>query len=269
MSGAEKTGLPGRGRLKVGGLSIEYLRIAAVRPELPVLVLLHEGLGCVDMWRDFPERLAAHTGAEVFVYSRPGYGRSSAVELPRPATYMHVEAHDVLPAVLAAAAIRECVLVGHSDGGSIALLHAGGVEGHLARGLVLLAAHVFNETVTVNSIRAARDAYESTDLRTRLARYHGDNVDTAFRGWNDVWLSDGFREWNIESYLPRITQPVVVVQGEEDGYGTTAQVHAIANGVRGPVVTELWADCGHSPQRDQPERLLSTITRHLQTVSAG
>lgn len=250
---------PERGFLVVDPWRIEYHRYAASNAGLPVLVLLHEGLGCVSMWRDFPARLAAHTGAEVFVYSRPGYGASSPVALPRPTTYMHHEGQVVLPAVLDAAGIGPCVLIGHSDGGSIAILHAGGTPGRRVRGLVLIAAHVFNEPVTVASIRTAQDQYRDTDLREKLARHHGDNVDIAFRGWNDVWLSDAFRRWNIEPSLANIHVPVLVVQGEDDAYGTRAQVDAIARGLKGPVDILLWPDCGHAPHREAPDRLLAGI----------
>ncbi len=170
----------------IESVRIEYVRIPAVETGHPVLVLLHEGLGCAAMWRDFPARLASLTGAEVFAYSRPGYGDSTPVELPRPSTYMHHEGKVVLPQVLDAAGIRCCVLIGHSDGGSIAILHASDPSGARARGLVLIAAHVFNEPVTMQSIAAAKREYEHSDLRARLSRYHGANVDVAFRGWNDV-----------------------------------------------------------------------------------
>lgn len=261
-SGHERT----QGYLTVGQHRIEFRRIAPREDNLPTLVLLHEGLGCVGMWRDFPDQLAARTGAGVFVYSRPGYGGSSTIELPRPTHYMHEEAHQVLPAVLAAAGISPCVLVGHSDGGSIALLYAGGVQGHLAKGLILLAAHVFNETITIQSIEAARVAYAGTDLRDKLVRWHGGNVDTAFHGWNDVWLSEDFRAWNIESYLSGIQIPTLVIQGEDDEYGTVAQLETIAAGIGGPVTTELWPQCGHSPHRDQTERLLDRINHYVSVV---
>lgn len=255
---------PSRGYLVLDPWRIEYQRYPASKSGLPVLVLLHEGLGCVSMWRDFPSRLAGLTGAEVFVYSRPGYGASSPVELPRPVTYMHQEGQQVLPRVLDAAGIERCVLIGHSDGGSIAILHAGDSPGDRVCGLVLIAAHVFNETLTVESIRLARDQYRNTDLRAKLARHHGDNVDIAFHGWNDVWLSDEFGRWNIEAYLANIRVPVLVVQGEDDAYGSGAQVEAIARGVAGPVETALWPDCGHAPHRDAPERLLARIAGFLE-----
>ncbi|MBM4205122.1 MAG: alpha/beta hydrolase [Gammaproteobacteria bacterium] len=258
---SERTGV-----LAVSKRQIEYARYPASKVGLPVIVLLHEGLGCVSMWRDFPERLAAQTGAEVFAYSRPGYGGSSPVELPRPVEYMHVEALEVLPWVLDAADIGECLLVGHSDGGSIALISAvDALKSHM-RGLVLLAAHVFNEAITVANIEAATAAYASTYMKEKLARHHGDNVDVAFSGWSGVWLSPGFRDWNIESCLSRITTPMLVIQGEDDIYGTLAQVDAIRGGVAARIETEVWPACGHSPHREVPERLLARIDIFLQAL---
>ena len=225
--------------------------------EAPTLVLLHEGLGCVAMWRDFPARLATATGCGVLVYSRLGYGRSDPCPLPRPLTYMHDEALQVLPAVLAVTRVRQALLVGHSDGGSIALVHAGGAATTVLRGVVTFAAHVFCEALSVRSIDAARHAYEEGDLRKRLARYHGANVDCAFWGWNRAWLDPAFMEWNLEGYLPGIRVPVLAIQGLDDEYGTAAQVEAIVAGCGAePLFLE---DCGHSPQRDREAATLEAV----------
>lgn len=202
------------GFLDVDGVSLEYRWFGPASDETLTLVFLHEGLGCVELWRDFPERVAEATGCGVLVYSRAGYGRSDPAELPRPLNYMHIEGLEVLPKVLDAAGIRETVLVGHSDGGSIALINAGGLVDARIRGLVLMAPHVFNEQVCVDSIRAAKQAYEEKNLREQLTRYHGDNVDCAFWGWNRVWLDPGFWQWNIEEFLPAIKVPVMVLQGK-------------------------------------------------------
>ena len=249
--------------VSVGGRRIEMARIAAGVPGRPALVFLHEGLGSVAMWRDFPARVAHACGCDAVVYSRHGYGRSAPLEQARGVRYMHDEALVALPDVLRAAAVVRPVLVGHSDGGSIALIHAG--AGHPVAGLVLLAPHVFVEDVSIASIAAAGRAYEETDLRVRLARYH-DDVDSAFRGWNDVWLHPDFRAWNIEDALPGIRCPVLAIQGADDEYGTMEQVRRIAAAVPDTDVLEL-ADCRHSPHRDQPEAVIDAITRFVDRLN--
>ena len=218
----------------------------------PSLVLLHEGLGCVAMWKDFPERLAARTGFGVLAYSRPGYGKSDSVPLPRPLTYMHDEARDVLPAVLDQTGVRKGILVGHSDGASIATIYAGSFQDFRVRGLALLAPHFFVEDISIASIAAAKEAYESGDLRARLARYH-DDVDVAFRGWNDAWLDPKFREWRIDDALAHVRVPMLIVQGLDDRYGTVAQLALAKADTYCPVETLLLEDCGHFPQLDRPE----------------
>ena len=246
------------GLLELPGGRVEFLDIAARRGDAPTLVFLHEGLGCVALWKDFPATVAEATGCRVLAYSRLGYGDSDPVPLPRPLTYMHHEGLESLSAVLDAAGIGRCVLVGHSDGASIAIVHAGGVRDPRVEGLVLMAPHVFNEPLSVSSIEKARDAY-GQGLRERLARYHGDNVDCAFRGWNDAWLDPGFLDWNIEEYLPRIAVPVLVIQGRNDEYGTLDQVRAIERQCGGPVETLLLDQCGHSPHRDQADATRDAI----------
>ncbi|KAA3628361.1 MAG: alpha/beta hydrolase [Proteobacteria bacterium] len=253
------------GFLTVDGVRLEYARFAAAQADLPTLVFLHEGLGCVALWKDFPERVAAATGCEVFVYSRIGYGKSDPVEVPRPLSYMHIEGLEVVSKVLDAAGIGEAVLVGHSDGGSIALVNAGAVHDRRVTGLVLLAPHVFNEAVCVESIRKVKIAYETTELRDKLARLHGDNVDCAFWGWNHAWLDPDFMQWNIEEYLPGVKVPILAIQGEDDEYGTLAQLDAIERQVNGPTERLVLPDCGHSPHRDQPEATLEAITGFVNT----
>jgi pimeloyl-ACP methyl ester carboxylesterase len=221
---------------------------------LPVVVFLHEGLGSVAMWKDFPRQFCERHGLRGLVYSRYGYGNST----PRPANerwqpdFMHRQAHEVLPALLAALGIDRPWLFGHSDGGSIALLHAARFAENL-RGVIVLAPHIFVEDISISSIGIAREAYLRDGLRERLARYHAD-VDSAFRGWNDIWLDPAFRLWNIEAELSGIRCPVLAVQGEDDEYGTLEQIHGIAR--KAPQArTLVLPDCGHSPHRDQPEAL--------------
>jgi pimeloyl-ACP methyl ester carboxylesterase len=218
------------------------------------------------MWRDFPARLAAATGMGALVYSRAGYGGSDAVPLPRPLRFMHDEALVALPEVLASVGVREPIFVGHSDGGSIALIHAGGVPATAIPALILEAPHVFVEDLSVHSIARARESYEHGDLRRALERHHGANVDVAFWGWNRAWLDPGFRSWNIEEYLPGVRCPVLVIQGEDDEYGTLAQIDAIESGCGGPVRRLVLPDCGHSPHRAQPETTLQAMAGFVRGV---
>ncbi|WP_417514534.1 alpha/beta fold hydrolase [Minwuia sp.] len=252
----------------LAGGTVEYRWYgpAAVDAELPVYVLLHEGLGCVALWRDFPERLAERLGRRVLAYSRYGYGGSSPCALPRPVTYMHDEARDVLPELLAALGIGAHVLVGHSDGGSIALIYAGSGPRAELRGLVTIAAHIFGEPINAAAINQARSAFDTGKLREALARYHGTNTDCAFRGWSEAWLSPGFADWNLETFLPGIDVPILIVQGSDDEYGTLAQVEGIAAGVSGPHETLVLPACGHAPHRDQPDAMLSAISRFSRMV---
>ncbi len=225
-------------------------------------MLLHEGLGCVSTWRDFPDQLSRALGRPVFAYSRVGYGGSDSVELPRPATYMHHEGRVVLPQVLDAAGIDEAVLVGHSDGGSIAIVRTASGDPRI-RALVLIAAHVFNEPVSRETIGAVGRRFRETALREKLRRHHGDNVECAFWGWHDVWRSDEFEAWNLEEFLPAIVIPTLVIQGADDNFGTLAQVDVIIAGVSGPVERVMIPYCGHAPHREQPDALIETIVRFL------
>jgi pimeloyl-ACP methyl ester carboxylesterase len=232
----------------------------------PTLVFLHEGLGSAKQWRDFPQLVGEATKLSAIAYSRAGYAASDPVSLPRPLTYMQEEAKHALPELLDELGIASAILVGHSDGASIAIVHAAIDAGARIRGVVLEAPHVFVEDVSIASIKKAREAYETGDLRERLAKHHGANVDVAFRGWNDAWLDPAFRAWNIEEYLPRIEVPVLVIQGEDDPYGTPAQVDAIVRQVRGPVETLMLAQCAHAPHRDQPEATLAAIVAFVDAV---
>lgn len=229
-------------------------------PARRAIVLLHEGLGSVSAWRDFPRRLHEDIGLPVFVYSRYGYGASRPVTPPRPIEYMHVEGREVLPALLEAAGIDDALLVGHSDGGSIALVYAGSDPKIRVRGLALLAAHVFCEDLSVRSIEAAREAYLHGDLRARLQKHHRD-VDGAFFGWNGAWLDPRFRQWNLEEYLPRVQVPTSIIQGRDDPYGTLAQVHAIERGLRVDSTSVILSSCGHAPHRERTAETLEAIRR--------
>ena len=232
--------------------------------DTPTLVLLHEGLGCVALWRDAPERLAAETGCRVLAYSRFGYGQSDPAELPRPMSYMHDEALRILPRVLDAAGITRAILIGHSDGGSIAAIHAGAVHDPRIAGIVLIAAHFFVEDQNIASIARVRTEYATTDLRSRLARYHAD-VDNAFRGWNDAWLDPRFSEFDITGYLPDIAVPVLALQGTDDPYGTAAQLEVLERTVRSPLETKLIQGARHAPHLEAKQETLAAIATFART----
>jgi len=249
--------------IRIAGHRLEYERIDVGGRDRPTLVMLHEGLGSIAMWRDFPQRLAHATVSRVVAYSRYGYGNSDPLVGARNVRYMHDEALVALPELLDALGIARPILVGHSDGASIALIHAGGSDRPVA-GVVAMAPHVVVEDVSVASIASARDAYAKTDLRARLSRYHAD-VDGAFRGWNDIWLHGEFRSWNIEACLPRIRCPVLAIQGEDDEYGTMKQLEMIAQRVPDAELVKL-EDCRHSPHRDQSAAVLDSISRFVDRV---
>jgi pimeloyl-ACP methyl ester carboxylesterase len=247
-------------RIRVGPHELECAFHGS--PVGPTLVFLHEGLGSVAQWRDFPEELANACGLSAFVYSRANYGRSSpSAPPPRPVRYMHDEAL-LLPEVLRVAGISDPILIGHSDGASITILYA---ADHPVRGMVLEAPHVFGEEVGFASIARAKEAYEQGGLRERLAKYH-ENVDAAFYGWNGPWLDPGFRRWNLEDRLPRISAPILVVQGLADEYGTTAQVDAIRAGAAGKVDVVLLEGCGHAPHKEKPEETLAAMQAFVRSV---
>lgn len=241
---------------------VEFARVGVDDPAAPLMVFLHEGLGSLAMWKDFPHRQALALGWRGLVYSRPAYGRSTP-KLPdarwRP-DFMHRQAQEVLPQVLAALgeADRPVWLFGHSDGGSISLLHAAAFPARVA-GLVVCAPHLFVEALTVASIEEAREAYASTDLREKLSKYH-DDPDSAFRGWNDIWLDPDFLAWTIEAEVAAVRCPVLAVQGHDDQYGTMAQIERIAERLpAGQVELLKLAACGHSPHRDQPKALIDRV----------
>lgn len=254
------------GFLSIGGQRIEY---AAWPPDAPAspapaILLLHEGLGSVTAWRSFPADLAARTGRRVIAYSRRGYGASAPIPLPRPVRFMHDEAIDELPRILDALELAQPVLLGHSDGGSIALIFAAHYPDRVS-GLVLEAPHVFVEDIAIASIAHIKTVYDTTDLRKRLARFH-DDVDVAFRGWNDVWLDPSFRTWNLEALLPRVQCATLLVQGDADEYGTLAQVEAIARQVAGRVETHIIPGCGHVPHHFHRDSVLDEIDGFLKTL---
>ncbi len=248
---------------------VEHQWLFEERTDRPLMVFLHEGLGSVAMWKDFPQRLCQAAGLRGLVYSRPGYGGSSpraAGERWQP-DYMHSQATEVLPALLKALDVAQAPwLFGHSDGGSIALIHAASFPDSTA-GLVVVAPHILVEEFGLVSIRAAREAYLSTDLRGKLGRYHAD-VDSAFWGWNDIWLAPAFKAFDIRALLPAITCPVLAVQGIDDEYGTLQQIRGIAQRARQTRLLEI-ADCGHSPHRDQPETLVRAVVAFLEAQTPG
>jgi len=247
-------------------LTIEYQWIDAQAADAPLLVFLHEGLGSISMWRDFPRRLCEAGGFRGLVYSRPGYGLSSPRPLDErwPTRFMHQQAHEVLPDLLSALDVdiahRRPWLFGHSDGASIALLHASRFP-HRVSGAVVLAPHLFVEDLSVDSIAKVRTVYLEPGLREKLSRHHAD-VDSAFWGWNDIWLDPEFRDWNIEKEVAAIRCPVLAIQGVDDEYGTMRQIDRIAELAPRSELLKLEA-CGHSPHRDQPEKVIEATVRWI------
>jgi len=253
------------GFLHVDGSDLEYRMIGPAPDQAPTIVMLHEGLGSAALWGDFPDSLQAATGAGVFVYSRAGYGASSPVKLPRPLDYMHREALDVLPRLFEQIGFRRGLLVGHSDGASIAAIYAGGVQDHRVRAIALLAPHFFVEDISVTSIAEIKTAYETTNLREKLARWHK-NVDNAFYGWNGAWLDPKFRSWDIAEYLAYIRVPIAIVQGADDQYGTLRQVEVAQGECYCPVDVTILGKTGHSPHREAPEATLNAISEFANAV---
>ena len=244
-------------------LAIEYVLVGATHAAAPLIVFLHEGLGSTAMWRDFPEKLCAAAGVRGLVYSRPGYGRSTARRHNEKwgVDFMHIQARDVLPTLLCAIAPNARPwLFGHSDGGSIALIYAALFPEKVA-GLIVAAPHIFVEEISVTSIAQTRESYLQTDLRGKLARYHAD-ADSAFWGWNDIWLDPSFKAWNIEALLPQITCPLLAIQGVNDEYGTMAQIDGISRAVPHTHLVKL-EDCGHSPHRDQPQAVIDAVKNFI------
>jgi pimeloyl-ACP methyl ester carboxylesterase len=262
------TNLAPAGSLRIGDADLEY-RIVGPAPDVaPTIVMLHEGLGSAALWGDFPAKLQAATGAGVFAYSRAGYGASSPVKLPRPMDYMHIEALDVLPRLLDAIGFRRGLLLGHSDGASIAAIYAGAHQDHRVRGVALIAPHFVVEDVSVNSIAEIKTAYETANLKTKLARSHRD-VDNAFYGWNGAWLDPRFRDWDISEYLAYIRVPVAIVQGADDQYGTIRQIEIAQQECYCPVEVTMIAGAGHQPHREAPDVTLAAIADFANAVFAA
>jgi pimeloyl-ACP methyl ester carboxylesterase len=253
------------GLLQVGDASLEY-RMIGPRPDTaPTILMLHEGLGAVTTWGDFPSRLAERTGAGVFVYSRIGYGKSSSITLPRPLDYMQREATEVLPKLLDAIGFRRGILLGHSDGATIAAYYAGSVQDHRVRGLVLMAPHFFTEPAGLAEIAKITETYESTDLRAKLSRHHAD-VDAAFKGWSGAWRDPSFLKFDTTDALAYIRVPVLVIQGTDDPYGTLAQVKVVEDECYCPVETLVLDGTGHAPHREKPAETLGAITEFTDQI---
>jgi pimeloyl-ACP methyl ester carboxylesterase len=263
---SEPAGKSRSDRLEIDGVGLEAAWTGPGPAEAPTIVLLHEGLGSVRQWGDFPARLAALTGCGVFAYSRAGYGGSDPVEPPRPLTYMEDEALHVLPRVLTAIGFERGLLLGHSDGASIATIYAGGVLDHRVRGLILIAPHFFVEDVSITSIARARVAYETGDLKARLAKYHGPNVDGAFWGWNRAWLDPAFRRWDIRDAIGYIRVPILIVQGADDQYGTAAQIDVAREESYCPVEATIIAGAGHAPHLERGDETLAAIGGFVHTL---
>ena len=254
------------GFIEVGSSRLEYKMVGPRPDEAATFVLLHEGLGSVGIWGDFPARLADATGFGVFAYSRAGYGRSSPSVMPRRVTFMHEEAQDVLPHVLDAIGLQHGILLGHSDGASIAAIYAGSIEDHRIRGLVLLAPHFFAEEFGIAEIARMREAYETTDLRAKLEKWH-QNPDNAFYSWSGPWLDPGFRNWDISEELAYIRVPILIVQGADDQYGTLRQIEIAKEKCYCPVEAIILAGIRHIPHREALDATIGAIvdfTRRLQ-----
>ena len=249
--------------LTVRGRRLEIAWHGPGPDEASTLIFLHEGLCFVDMWRVFPAKLSDITGCGSLVYSRLGYGRSEPCDLPRPIRYMHDEGLYVLPELIKAAGIRECILIGHSDGGSIALIYAGGTPAAPLQGMITKGAHVFCENINIQSIRKAKELYLTSNLLEKLKKYHGVNTDCAFRGWNDASLHPDFIFWNNQEYLTGINVPIMIIQGENDNYGTIAQVETIDKKTAGNSEILMLNECGHSPHKDREEAALEGMKRFV------
>lgn len=247
-----------KARLQVGDAALEYACFGPAPDQAPTIVLLHEGLGCVALWRDFPQRLAAATGFGVLAYSRAGYGRSSTITRPRPVDYMEREAEDVVGALLDAVGVRRVVLLGHSDGATIATVYAGSVSDMRVRALILVAPHFYNEAMGLDAIRDSGDAYKTGALKTKLAKYH-DDPDAAFYGWHDAWIDPRNADWNVADSIDHLRIPVLAIQGRDDAYGTLAQITEIEDRIYSPVETLILDDCGHAPHLEKPDQTLEAV----------
>lgn len=259
------TTLSPTGFLTIGASDLEYRMLGPSPADAPTIVMLHEGLGSANLWGDFPERLQAATGAGIFLYSRAGYGASTPVQLPRPVDYMHSEALDVLPKLLDAIGFRRGLLLGHSDGASIAAIYAGSHQDHRVEGVVMIAPHFIVEDISVASIAKIKRAYETTELKAKLARWHRD-VDNAFYGWNGAWLNPEFRDWDISEYLAYVRVPIAILQGVDDEYGTLRQVEIAREECYCPVDVTVIPGAGHAPHREAPGATLDAIQEFANAV---
>lgn len=254
----------------VDGKALEYACFGPAPDQALTLVLLHEGLGCLAQWRDFPQALSQATGWGVVAYSRAGYGQSDLADLPRPMDYMTREAMDVLPQVLDQIGFQHGILMGHSDGATIAAIYAGSTEDHRVRGLVLMAPHFFTEAMGLAEIAKIKEVYAKGELAPKMARFHRD-PDHTFRGWNDAWLDPAFKDWNVGEVIDYLRIPILALQGRNDAYGTLAQIDEVSDRAYCPVDVEILEDCGHAPHRDQPEKTLAAVTEfalRLQRIEA-
>jgi pimeloyl-ACP methyl ester carboxylesterase len=251
--------------VSVGGASLETVWHGPEDANAPVVVMLHEGLGSVSLWRDFPAAIAAATGARVCVFSRAGYGQSSRVNLPRPVDYLHREALDVLPEFLDAIGFRRGILLGHSDGGSIATIYAGSVQDHRVRALALIEPHFFMEEINLSAIRRTTAEFRSSDLREKLGRHHAD-VDNAFDGWSGAWLDPGFAEFDLREELGYIRVPILLVKGEHDPYSTMEQLNVAVAETYCPVEAVVIRDAGHSPHREKPAETLGIVAGFINRI---
>jgi len=259
------TTLSPTGFLSIGASDLEYRMIGPSPADAPTIVMLHEGLGSVGLWGDFPQQLQTATGAGIFLYSRAGYGASTPVKLPRPVDYMHIEALDVLPKLLDQIGFRRGLLCGHSDGASIAAIYAGSHQDHRVEGVAMIAPHFIVEDISVASIARIKIAYETSELKTKLKRWHRD-VDNAFYGWNDAWLNPEFRNWDISEYLAYIRVPIAILQGVDDEYGTMRQVEIAREECYCPVDVTVIPGAGHAPHREAPRATLDAIQEFANAV---
>ena len=244
--------------LVIDGITLEYQCYGPGPDKAATIVMLHEGLGCAALWRDFPAQVAARTGLGVLVFSRQGYGQSDPAVLPRPLDYMTREAVDVLPHVLDLAGVRRCILLGHSDGATIAAIYAGSVEDFRVRGLILMAPHFFTEEMGLTEIAKAKEVFETTDMKAKMGKYHKD-PENAFRGWNDAWLDPGFKAWNVAEVIDYLRIPSMAIQGRDDQYGTLAQIEELETRSYAPVDVVVLDDCKHAPHLEQPARTLEAV----------
>ena len=257
--------------IKIDGVTLECACHGPAPDKAPTIVMLHEGLGSTALWRDFPAKVAAATGMGVFVYSRQGHGQSDPAALPKPLDFMTHEAVDVLPRILDAIGFQNGILLGHSDGATIAAIYAGSVEDFRIRGLILMAPHFFTEDAGLAEIAKARDAFEKGELKDRMAKYHAD-PDNTFRGWNDVWLDPGFKSWDVTEVIDYLRIPTLAIQGRDDQYGTLAQIQVVEDRSYAPVDLAVLDDCRHAPHLEQPEATLELIADYaarLQRIEAA